>query len=275
MLNLMGLNMPRLLAFIALLMIAAASAQAEGTALETLVTGDDSKGWEGVGRLNMGGESFCTGALISERLVLTAAHCLFHDNTGAPYAPSEIEFLAGWRGGRAAAYRHARRAVAHPGYIPEGEDRSNDVALIELDRPIRTTGVTPFATGDRRFLSRDVSVVSYAHDRAERPSIQDVCHVLGNVGGTLVTDCNVDFGSSGAPIFDLSGAEPRIVSVVSAKAMANDKPVSLGTSLAGPLADLKAILAQGDGVFTRIHPTVTTMSRDDAARSTGAKFVRP
>ena len=45
----------------------------EGSALKSLMTRNDSKGWEAVGRLNFGGRNFCTGALIAPDLVLTAA----------------------------------------------------------------------------------------------------------------------------------------------------------------------------------------------------------
>lgn len=252
------------------------TATAEGNRLQSLMTGDDTRGWEGVGRLNLGGHGFCTGALISETLVLTAAHCLFDKETGARYEAEDIEFLAGWRNGRAAAYRGAKRALAHPDYSESGNDRAMDVALIELDQPIRSTSVLPFPTADMPRRGAEVGVVSYAHDRAEMPSLQDVCHVLGNVDGTMVMDCNVDYGSSGAPIFDVEDGIARIVSVVSAKAMAGETQVSLGTSLAGPLGDLRAMLdAAGDGVFSRVRPTVTVMDRDRASAATGAKFLRP
>ncbi len=266
----------RLLALLTLLFAIALPAGAETSRLQSMLTGDDSRGWEAVGRLNMGHTGFCTGTLIAEDLVLTAAHCLYEKDSGRAYAPQEIEFLAGWRGGRAAAYRSARRMVAHPGFTEDGGNRAYDLALIELDLPIRTTSIQPFATGKRRFLSRDVSVVSYAHDRSEMPSIQETCHVLGRARGTLVLDCDVDFGSSGAPVFDLSGEAPRIISVVSALATVGDEEVSLGTSLEEPLEELRVLLQQeGDGVFRRAAPAVRSLTDTQARDATGAKFVRP
>ena len=192
------------------------------TALRSLDTSDAGKGWDAVGRLDIGGAGFCTGSLIAPDVVLTAAHCLFDKKTGAPIRIETIEFLAGWRNGRASAYRYVRSAVLHPDYDYAGEVTAervrNDLALLKLQRPIQNTTVIPFETAQRPRKGARVGVVSYAKDRSEAPALQEVCDVMARQQGVLVMSCDVDFGSSGAPVFTFDGDVPRIVSVVSAKA---------------------------------------------------------
>ncbi len=261
------------------LTFAAPAGAGDNSALRSLMTGDDSRGWEAVGRLDLGHGSFCTGTLIAPDLVLTAGHCMFNPHTGQRVAEREIQFLAGWRNGRASAYRGVRRAVLHPEFSFTADDADLrvrfDLALLELDQPIRSGSITPLQTGSYPRKGAEVGVVSYAHDRADSPSLQELCHVLARRSGTLILSCSVDFGSSGAPIFVVENGVARIVSVVSAKAMVRDMPVSLGTSLEAPLAEMMAKLAESDGVFTRVQPTVRVLSHEDAQSQTGAKFLRP
>jgi len=273
-----GVDLRRFLALTVIGLLLTSGAVAQDARLKRLDNGDDAKAWEAVGRLDIDGKGFCTGALIAPKLVLTAAHCMFDRDTGQRIEEGHIEFLAGWRNGRAGAYRDVARVVVHPDFVFQktlSSDRvRNDLALLELEQPIRNTSIKPFQTAPRPREGDRVGVVSYAMDRAEAPSLQEVCKVLAQQEGVLITSCTVDFGSSGAPIFIFENGEAQIVSVVSAKAEVRGDAVSLGTALGQPLAELQAELVAGRAIYLGAKQGERRV-RVGERSGTGAKFVSP
>lgn len=270
-------------AFAALTSVTAPVYAEDASELNSMMTAYEARGWEGVGRLNIGWGGMCTGAMIAPRIVLTAAHCLYNSRNGQRVDPQAIEFHAGFRNGRASASRKVQRAVVHPAYVYDAADGdlsvSNDLALLELSSDIRLSNIAPFPTGKRPRKGQQVGVVSYAHDRSESPSIQEVCHVLARQRGTLVLSCDVDFGSSGAPIFAEVDGRAQIVSVVSAKAEVRGRKVALGTNLEKPLAEMMALLRNGGGLTAAAKPEIRAVGGNTKPRrlngGNGAKFLRP
>lgn len=258
---------------LALLALIAGPALAE-TPLVAMQTGDASRDWMAVGKLVFAEREFCTGALVAPDLVLTAAHCLFDKDSGARVADGEIRFLDGWRNGRAEAYRGARASVVYPGYVFGDPDQSlrvsRDLALIALDQPILLAQIPPFPMAPAPGRNAEVSVVSYAHDRSEAPSLQQTCHVIARQDDMLVLTCDVDFGASGAPVFVTGETGAAIVSVISAKAESEGRKVALASAIADPLAVLKAELE----ALAPQRGGVRMLMGGGALGSGGAKVIR-
>lgn len=253
-----------------------ATGQTVNSDLVALATGSDIRGWESVGRLDIRNKGFCTATLIKDDLILTAAHCVY-DESGNLLAAERFTFNAGLRAGRAEATRGVVRLEAHPGYAHEGrETQSNrvamDIAVLQLDRPIRQTRIQPFPIAARPNAGDEVGVVSYGRSRSEIASLQDLCAVKGRQAGVIVMTCTVEPGSSGSPVFTIKDGVRHIVSVVSAMAMVGDEEVSLGTSLEEPLQELLAHFA---GVGPAKPGGEQRIIGFGERNDTGAKFVRP
>jgi protease YdgD len=240
--------MKALAALILLLAAGSVSAQEANSGLDELATREDLRGWEQVGRVDIKNGGFCTGALIAADLVLTAAHCVV-ESDGAPIDAGRITFRAGFSYGSTLAESAILRTVVDKGYRniepapPEVIER--DVALLQLADPIPSAIISPFAVA-RPGNGDEVSVVSYAEGREEALSWQRLCRVLGRQEALIAVDCDVSFGSSGAPVLDRSGYRAKIVSLISAGGIYEGKPIAYGMELPEIVDRLKAALRRGD-----------------------------
>ena len=93
--------------------------------------------------------------------------------------------------------------------------------------------------------------------------------------GVLVMSCDVNFGSSGAPVFRIQDGQAQIVSVISAKAQVDGQKVALGAQLDGSVELLKSQLSSGVGVTQDFMPRIRGAVPVTGRSVGGAKFVKP
>lgn len=259
-------------------------------------------GWRSVGRLDIGGQGFCTVTLIAPDRVLTAAHCLEDSRTGRAHSVGDLRVALGLRDNRAEITRGVRSFVtlAHApdraGQAGEAEPLARvpaDLAVLELDDPVGARVLQPMAvsraTGGAGSTDGQVlSVVSFAQGRSREAALQDDCILIQRqAGGSLMLDCNVDHGASGSPVIAMGVDGPRVVAVISARAEIDLEGFPrAAVALAAPLDSDQAqrmiqripLANLGTGAPTGAltgAPTVRIRRPEGASAETGARFVRP
>ncbi len=165
--------------------------------------------WSAIGRLNFAStdiRSHCTATLVSDRIAVTAAHCLYNAARKRRIPDASLRFVAGYQRGTGLATARVTRSVLAPGTDRGGAgftlDPLDDWAVLILDEPLgaRLGTVALAALVPPPPETGSAILPGYAGLRPHVLSVARDCGRPVRANGRLVAACSAMPGDSGAPL---------------------------------------------------------------------------